>query len=117
MFFILSELSLSGMFLMKRDVCRATCLAGETRAKERILCIVKIDTSLPDNRPCHLPTSLDLSHALGGGRDEAGSGSSFRPFSAAATTRTGPRNALWGLELREHGSFLGRNKVFAFLSP
>src|SRR4051812_45391530 len=105
MFFILSELYLSGMFLMKRDVCRAICPVGKTRAKERILYIVKIGTSLPGNRPCRLPAPLDLSHAFGGGRDEAGSGPLFRPFAAATTTKTGPRNALWGRPLREHGSF------------
>src|SRR3954462_14106307 len=105
MFFIISELYLSGMFLMKRDVCRTICLAGTTRGKERILYIVKIDTSLSGNRPCRSPAPLDLSHALGGGREKAGSGPSFSPFAAAATIETGPRNALWGLSLREHGSF------------
>src|SRR3954468_22936194 len=97
MFFIISELYLSGMFLMKRDVCRTICLAGTTRGKERILCIVKIDTSSPGNRPCRLPAPLDLSHAFGGGREKAGSGPSFRPFATAATTKTGSQERALGL--------------------
>src|SRR3954462_9674858 len=97
MFFIISELYLSGMFLMKRDVCRTICLAGTTRGKERILCIVKIDTSSPGNRPCRLPAPLDLSHAFGGGREKAGSGPFFLPLLPRLLSKTGPRNALWGL--------------------
>src|SRR3954468_1636522 len=97
MFFIISELYLSGMFLMKRDVCRTICLAGTTRGKERILYIVKIDTSSPGNRPCRLPAPLNLSNALGGGREKAGSGPSFPPFAVAGTIKNGPQERALGV--------------------
>ena len=60
--------------------------------RQGLLDISKINIFSPGNRPCRLPTSLDLSHAFGGGRDEAGSGSLFHPFAAATTTKLGPRN-------------------------
>ena len=55
--------------------------------------------------PCRLPTSLNLSHAFDGGRNEVGAFSSFHPFAAATTTKLGPENEPQGLELREHGNF------------
>ena len=55
--------------------------------------------------PCRLPTSLNLSHAFNGGRNEVGAVSSFHPFAAATTTKLGPENEPQGLESREHDSF------------
>ena len=92
MFFIPYGLYLSGMFLMKKGCLLGHSFAGGTHNKEQNLDIFKINISLPANRPCRLPTSLDLPHAFGGGRDEAGSGSLFHPFAAATTTKLGPRN-------------------------
>ena len=74
-------------------------------AKERVLVISKINISLPGNRPCRPPTSLDLSHAFDGGRNEVGAVSLFHPFAAATTTKLGPENEPQGLESREHDSF------------
>ena len=70
-----------------------------------MLGIPRTDISSPGNRPCRLPTSLDLSHAFDRGRNEVGAVSSFHPFAAATTTKLGPENEPQGLESREHGSF------------
>ncbi len=43
-----------------------------THAKEQILGIPQTDNFSLGNRPCRLPTSLDLSHAFDGGRNEVG---------------------------------------------
>ena len=43
------------------------------------------------NRPCCLPTSLDHSHALGGGKDEVGLGPPLPSSAVVATTRFRPR--------------------------
>src|SRR4051812_49838234 len=111
MFFIPYRLYLSGMFLMKKGCLPGHLFVGENHDKEQILYIFKINIFSPGNRPCRLPTSLDLSHAFGGGRDEAGLGSSFCPFSAAATTKTGPRNEPQGLEVGGDGSFYEETRV------
>src|SRR3954469_5564795 len=113
MFFIPYGLYLSGMFLMKRGCLPGHLFVGETHEKELILDTFKINSFLPGNRPRHLPTSLDLPHAFGGGRDEVGLGSSFYPFAAATTTKLGPRNGPSGLELGENGS-LGIKRGFTY---
>ena len=92
MFFIPYGLYLNGMFLMKNECLSGHLFAGKTHNREKIPDILKINIFSPGNRPCYFPTSLDLSHALGGGRDEAGLGSSFYPFAVATMTKLGPRD-------------------------
>ena len=77
---------------MKKGCLPGHLFAGGTHDKEQILGIFKINISLPGNRPCHLPTSLDLPHTFGGGGDEAGSRFLFHPFAAATMTKLGPRD-------------------------
>src|SRR3954464_13537972 len=97
MFFILSKLYLSGMFLIKRGCLPDHLSRGYNRGKERVLCTVKIGTFSPGNRPCHLTAPLDLSHALGGGKEKAGSGPSLPPFAAAASIKNGPQERALGV--------------------
>ena len=97
MFFIPFGLYLFGMFLMKKVCLPSHMLAGETRGKEQILGITEINIFLPGNKPCRCPSLLDLSHAFGGGKGEAGLGSSFHSFATAAATKLGP-----GTRPRDH---------------
>src|SRR4051812_46140049 len=100
MFFILSELYLSGMFLMKRECLPDHMSRGyNPRQRSETFCIVRIDFSLPGNRPCRPPAPLNLSHAQRQGR---------RRFLAPRfllrlprlLSEAGPRNALRGWSLK-----------------
>ena len=76
---------------MKKGCLPGFSFVGRPRDKERILVTTQDKRFPPGNRPRHSSTLLDLSHALGGGRDEVGLGSSFHFLAAATATKFGPR--------------------------
>src|SRR3954465_7601988 len=92
MFFILSELYLSGMFFNEKGMFAGSFVSRvQPAARSEPLRIVMIDFSPPGNRPCRLPAPLDPPRALGGGGEKPGSGPSLPPLAAAATIGSGPR--------------------------
>src|SRR3954469_24997461 len=91
MFFILSELYLSGMFLMKRE-CLPDHLSRGYVPRQGADPLHRQDRHFPARqRTLPSPAPLGPPHALGEGREKAGSGPSLPPLATAATIRSGPR--------------------------